>query len=129
MPLDELRKVLLAPVPSVALRDAVWRELVVRARRDGPAWVVAAVGMAMPGLRRTCALLATGWRGDTADLDAELIAGFVERLGTVHVDVPPICGRLIDAGLRSAPAWRSRTPFRSIGPCSIPRRDIPNAHT
>jgi hypothetical protein len=76
MPLDELRKILLARSTSVAVRDAVWRELVIRARRDGPAWVVAAVGMAIPGLRRTGGLLASGWRGDTADLDAELIVGF-----------------------------------------------------
>jgi hypothetical protein len=102
MPLDELRKILLARSTSVAVRDAVWRELVIRARRDGPAWVVAAVGMAIPGLRRTGGLLAAGWRGDTADLDGELIVGFVERLRTVDIDVPRICGRLIDAGLRSA---------------------------
>jgi hypothetical protein len=101
MPLDELRKFLLAKSTSVVVRDAVWRELVIRARRDGPAWVVAAVGMAMPGLRRTGGLLASGWHGDTADLDAELIVGFVERLRTVDLDVPRICGRLIDAGLRS----------------------------
>ena len=43
----------------------MWRELVVRARRDGPAWVVAAVGVAMPGLRRIAGMLAAGWRGDT----------------------------------------------------------------
>ena len=42
MPLDELRKILLARSTSVSVRDAVWRELVIRARRDGPAWVVAA---------------------------------------------------------------------------------------
>jgi hypothetical protein len=102
MPLDELRKFLLAKATTVAVRDAVWRELVVRARRDGPAWVVAAVGMAMPGLRRAGGMLASGWHGDTADLDAELIVGFVERLRTVDIDVPRICGRLIDAGLRSA---------------------------
>lgn len=102
MPLDELRTILLSPSTSVAVRDAVWRELVIRARRDGPAWVVAAVGMAMPGLRRIGGLLAAGWRGDTADLDAEMIVGFVERLRTVDLDAPRICGRLIDAGLRAA---------------------------
>src|ERR1700730_479236 len=61
MPLDDLRKILLARSTSVAVRDAVWRELVIRARRDGPAWVVAAVGMAIPGLRRTGGLHASRW--------------------------------------------------------------------
>jgi transposase-like protein len=102
LPLDELRTLLLSPATSVEVRDAVWRELVIRARRDGPAWVVGAVGVAMPGLRRIAGLLATGWRGDTDDLDSELIVGFVARLKTIDLDVPRICGRLIDAGLRAA---------------------------
>lgn len=102
LPLDGLRNLLLSSKGSFELRDAVWRELVVRARRDGPAWVVASVGMAMPGLRRVAGKLAAGWRGDTDDLDSELILGFISRLKTIDLDVPRICGRLIDAGLRGA---------------------------
>jgi hypothetical protein len=102
LPLDDLRDLLLSPDASFELRDAVWRELVVRARRDGPAWVVAAVGMAMPGLRRVAGMLAAGWRGDTDDLDSELIVGFVARLKTIDVDTRRVCGRLIDAGVRAA---------------------------
>jgi len=100
--LDDLQDLLLSRATAVQVRDAVWRELVVRARRDGPAWVVAAVGLALPGLRRTAGLLAWGYRGDTADLDAELIVGFVARLKTLDLDGPRICGRLIDAALRAA---------------------------
>ncbi|NMO57780.1 hypothetical protein HH310_42290 [Actinoplanes sp. TBRC 11911] len=102
LPLERLKTLLLAPQTSVEVRDAVWRELVVRARRDGPAWVVAAVGIAMPGLRHVAGLLATGWRGDTQDLDAELLAGFVERLRTIDLEPPRVVGRLIDAGVRAA---------------------------
>ena len=43
LPLDELKVILIADATARPLRDAVWRELVIRARRDGPAWVVAAV--------------------------------------------------------------------------------------
>ncbi|GIF01883.1 hypothetical protein Ari01nite_93470 [Paractinoplanes rishiriensis] len=102
LPLDELRTALLATGTGHQVRDAVWRELVVRARRDGPAWRVAAVGMAMPGLRRQAGLLAAGWHGDTHDLDAELLVGFMERLATVDLGEPRVCGRLIDAGVRAA---------------------------
>ncbi|MDG4795381.1 hypothetical protein [Micromonospora sp. WMMD1082] len=102
VPLDVLRALLLSSTTSVEVRDAVWRELVVRARRDGPAWVVAAVGMAMPRLRRVAGMLTAGWRGDTDDLDAELLVGFVARLTTIDLDVPRVCGRLVDAGLRAA---------------------------
>ncbi|GIF59262.1 hypothetical protein Air01nite_53570 [Asanoa iriomotensis] len=102
IPLDELRTALLVAGTGHQVRDAVWRELVVRARRDGPAWRVAAVGMAMPGLRRQAGLLAAGWHGDTHDLDAELLVGFMERLATVDLGEPRVCGRLIDAGVRAA---------------------------
>jgi|GEM_PF-1244383 len=101
LPLDGLRDLLTADTTSKPVRDLVWRDLVGRARRDGPAWVVAAVGVAMPGLRMRAGMLTRRWHGDTADLDAEMITGFVERLKTVDVDAPRICGRLIDAGARA----------------------------
>ncbi|GAA4469240.1 hypothetical protein GCM10023170_084420 [Phytohabitans houttuyneae] len=102
LPLEQLRRLLLAPATSGGVRDAVWRQLVMRARRDGPAWVVCAVGMALPGLRAAAGQVTVGWRGDTADLDAELLVGFVSRLKTVDLDGPRVCGRLIGAGLRAA---------------------------
>lgn len=102
VPLDELRRLVLAAGTGPQVRDAVWRELVARARRDGPAWRVAAVGMAMPGLRRQAGILAAGWRGDTHDLDSELLLGFMECLARVDLDEPRICGRLIEAGVRAA---------------------------
>jgi hypothetical protein len=108
MPLDELKGLLVSDDSSRDARDMVWREIVTRARRDGPAWVVAAAGLAMPGLRRAAGRLATGWRGDTADLDGELLAGFVERLHTLDSDGPRVCGRLIDAGIRAVRRTRAR---------------------
>jgi len=102
LPLDELTTVLISDKTPRRVRDQVWRELVTRANRDGPGWVVAAVGIAMPGLRATAGFLAARWRGDTVDLDAELLAGFVERLHTIDLDEPRVCGRLIDAGVRAA---------------------------
>jgi hypothetical protein len=108
LPLDELKQILIADTTPRPVRDTVWRELVVRARRDGPAWVVAAAGMALPGLRRTAGLLASGWRGDTSDRDAELLAGFVDRLRTIDLDAPRICGRLIDAGARAVKRAQQR---------------------
>jgi len=108
LPLDELKTILIADRTPRPVRDAVWRELVVRARRDGPAWVVAAVGLAMPGLRRVAGRLTVGWRGDTADLDGELLAGFLARLRSVDLDGPRVCGRLIDAGARAVKRARAQ---------------------
>jgi hypothetical protein len=106
VPLGELRRLLICESTSRPVRDRVWRNLVVRARRDGPAWVIAAVGLAMPGLRRAAGRLASGWYGDTSDFDAELLTGFLDRLRTVDLDEPRICGRLIDAGARAVKAAR-----------------------
>lgn len=101
VPLDELGRLLISDATPRPIRDVVWQEVVTRARRDGPAWVVAAVGLALPGLRRRAGRLASGWRGETADLDAELLTGFLERLSTIDLDAANICSRLIDAGARS----------------------------
>lgn len=108
VPLDQLRRLLICDRTSRPVRDQVWRDVVVRARRDGPAWVIAVVGLAMPGLRRAAGRLAAGWRGDTTDFDAELLTGFLARLSTVDLDEPRICGRLIDAGARAVKAARER---------------------
>jgi hypothetical protein len=106
VPLGELRRLLISESTCRPVRDQVWKGVVIRARRDGPAWVIAAVGLAMPGLRRAAGRLAAGWHGDTSDFDAELLAGFLDRLRSVDLDEPRICGRLIDAGARAVKAAR-----------------------
>jgi hypothetical protein len=106
--LDELRRLLVSDRTARPVRDQVWRRVVTRARRDGPAWVIAAVGLAMPGLRRAAGRLAAGWHGETTDFDAELLAGFLARLRSVDLDEPRICGRLIDAGARAVKQVRER---------------------
>jgi hypothetical protein len=101
LPLDELKTILIDDATPRRVRDAVWRAVVVRARADGPAWVVGAVGLAMPGLRRTAGRLARGWHGDCSDRDSELLVGFVDRLHSIDVQQTRIVGKLIDAGMRA----------------------------
>ena len=108
LPVDELKKILVDSHTPRPVRDAVWRELVVRARRDGPAWVLAAVGIAMPGLRRMAGLLGRGCHGDCSDRDSELLVGFVERLATIDLTETRIAGKLIDAGARAVKHSRPR---------------------
>jgi hypothetical protein len=108
LPLDKLRRLLICDRIPRSVCDQVWRQVVTRARRDGPAWKLAAVGLAMPGLRRTAGRLAAGWHGDNSDWDAELLTGFLARLNTVDLDEPRICGRLIDAGARAVKHARQR---------------------
>jgi hypothetical protein len=78
--LPALRDWLLAHPRAYTARDDVWRELIRRARLDGPAWVIAAVGMAMPALRRYAGQLCADYAGDPSDIDAEILTGFLTAL-------------------------------------------------
>ncbi|GAA4694042.1 hypothetical protein [Phytohabitans rumicis] len=80
VPLPALRDWLLAHPSAYAARDAVWRELIRRARQGKPEWVIAAVGMAVPALVAMAGTLAAGYRGEAADIDAEILTGFLEGL-------------------------------------------------
>ncbi|MFI2663445.1 hypothetical protein [Micromonospora carbonacea] len=80
MALPALRDWLLRHPRAYTARDVVWRELIRRARLDGPHWVVGAVGMALPALRQYAARLCEGYDGDSADVDAEILTGFLTAL-------------------------------------------------
>jgi hypothetical protein len=64
--------------------------------------------MALPGLTAAAAGLTRGWRGETADIDAEVLAGFVARLKTLDLAGARVAGRLIDAGLRAGRRARAQ---------------------
>jgi hypothetical protein len=104
VPLDELRALLLHPATSVRARNQVWAELVRRAHAGNPAWVIGLTGIAMPGLRRAAGSLAAAWHGDPADLQAEVLTGFlaaVRALDPGDLEAVPLASRLVWA------AWRA----------------------
>jgi hypothetical protein len=104
VPLTELRVLLLHPSTSARARNQVWAELVRRARAGDPAWVIGLVGIAMPGLRRAAGSLAAAWRGEPADLQAEVLTGFLAAVRTLDpgdLDRVPLASRLCWA------AWRA----------------------
>ncbi len=83
--LDELRSILLHPSTSFAARDAALAALVGRAQAHGGGWTVGLAGVLLPGLRRVAGHLAREFPGDTADIDAEVLTGFLEALGKLHL--------------------------------------------
>jgi hypothetical protein len=104
VPADELRVLLLHPSTSACARNQVWAELVRRARAGDPAWTVALAGIAMPGLRRAAGSLAAAWRGDPADLQSEVLTGFlaaVRALDPGDLEAVPLASRLCWAGWRA----------------------------
>jgi hypothetical protein len=110
VPVDELRVLLLHPATSHRARNRVWAELVRRARSGDPAWTVALAGIAMPGLRRAVAALAPAYRGDPADLQAEVLTGFLSALRALDLDdleQVPLAARLCWAARRAGEqlAW------------------------
>lgn len=119
MPLSEVRDWLLRRPRAYTARDEVWREVVRRARLDGPHWVVGAVGMALPALRRYAADLCRGYDGDPADVDAEILTGFLAAVRD-RVDV---AGPAPYAGLVRA-AWRAGRDLRLRQRGYVPVEDI-----
>ena len=108
VPLVELRDLLLHPSCGPDTREAVWAELVGRAQTAGPEWVVGAAGVALPALRRIAGRVAGGFRGDTADFDSEVLAGFVAALRVADPDAGGYPGRLCWA------AWRAGITARHV---------------
>ncbi|MBO0882734.1 MAG: sigma-70 family RNA polymerase sigma factor [Mycobacterium sp.] len=84
-------------------RRRLWRLLAANAQQAGPSWVVGAVGMAIPGLRQVAGRLSMragrcGCAYYTADVDAEILAGFVAGLRAIDPDgEPEVFGRLMSA--------------------------------
>lgn len=100
--LRELSVILVHPSTSFETRDAVWRHLIVRARGGNPAWIIGAAGVAMPALKRMAARLAAHFGDDTADLDAELLSGFVTAVREIDIDAPRVITRLCSPAFAAA---------------------------
>ena len=103
--LEELRRWLRLPGRDNRAKNAVWTCLVSRARCDGPAWTVAAVGMALPRLVRLADRLAEGDGQTRHELDAEILTGFLTRLDSVALHGRAIFPALLDAAGQAARVW------------------------
>jgi hypothetical protein len=101
IPLDELRDRLLRRGCPNATRDAVWGELVSRARSEGASWTVACAGMALPMLASTARWLSARYPGDPFDVHAEVLAGFLDALSRIDLQRPHVLARLRWAAYRA----------------------------
>ncbi|GIG63376.1 hypothetical protein Lfu02_77480 [Longispora fulva] len=107
--------------PAAALaRDVIWRETASRAHSNEPGWVIAALGLAMPALVRCAGILSAGYRGDAADIDGELVAGFLTALRGDDLDLsrPVVYARLCWAG------WRAARDLRLADEAEVPLPDF-----
>lgn len=99
--LTELSAILMHPATSYTARDEVWRLLVNRARAHGGAWLLGAVGVALPGLRAAAKRLG---RSNGVDVQAELVEGFLAALATIDTSADRVCPRLCNAAYVAARA-------------------------
>jgi hypothetical protein len=115
MTLRELRDWMLDHPRAYDARDAVWRYLVVAARRD-PQWLTAIAGMAHPALVTAAIRAGHGFFGDRRDLDNDILAGFLAAVATVDVDSGRLYERLRWAALRAGLAARwEQQPWVLVG--------------
>lgn len=101
IPLDELRDRLLRRQCPKTIRDAVWAQLITRARRQGASWTLACAGMALPTLASTVSWLTARYPGDAFDVQAEVLTGFLNAVASVDVDRPHVLARLRWAAYRA----------------------------
>jgi hypothetical protein len=125
IPVDELRHLLVHdPTVSYDAKDAAWRLLVEHARSWGPAWVAAAVGIALPALTTMAGRLCAGHTDRAEDIESELLAGFLHALRTADVSGPAPYAQLCWAG------WRAgRTARTDTASSELPDLADPHAHS
>ncbi|WP_244894166.1 pilin [Planobispora rosea] len=112
IPLPQLRDLLADRRIGDRTRDAVWRALVTRAHEDGPAWLVGAVGIAIPALRTVAGQVIDDCPGaDPADVGSEVLAAFIEAVRTADPAADDLRERLHIAALRGGS--RARRAARS----------------
>ncbi|MFI7640577.1 hypothetical protein [Nonomuraea sp. NPDC049400] len=83
--LDDLRAMLLHPSCSRTTRDHVWRHLIGQARTQRGEWMVATVVLAIPMLHRLTAALADRISVDREELEAEVLACYMEAVCRVNL--------------------------------------------
>lgn len=107
VPLDEARTVLLKRKTSWRTKNEVWQELTRRAQEIGAPWTIGALGVALPGLKAISGRTVLGRTGDIADLESEIIEGFLSALDRIEPESTCIYPALTFAAERSGKQARA----------------------
>jgi hypothetical protein len=96
----ELRALLLDPSTAYCTRDAALGWMLARAQAERGAWIVAATGMVLPGLRARTSALAAACRSRQAEFQTEVVGAVVEAVLRVRPTAERIASKLLWAGFR-----------------------------
>jgi hypothetical protein len=97
-------------------RDRIWAAVITGARHPCTAepYRVLALGLAARGLRGFRDRLAVRHRSELADVDHDLVLGFLRRLATIDVRATNLGMKLIDSGITHARTRRQHAYTRTI---------------
>ncbi|GAA0446891.1 hypothetical protein Aca07nite_57450 [Actinoplanes capillaceus] len=107
-------------------RDKIWAAVITGTRRPATAesYRLLAISLAARGLRRSRKRVTLAHRDDTADIDHDLIHGFLKRLKTIDVHASNLGMKLIESGVTHAkgqqprPSKRARTSRKRPSPAA-----------
>jgi hypothetical protein len=98
---------------DTTLRDMVWREAILAAQREKPGDDMArlfAVWLGEPWIRRALSMISAWIRVSHEDLEAEMVASFLEGLTSADAESPGVSDKLLkSAANRACSAARSGT--------------------
>ncbi|MEV6631606.1 hypothetical protein AB0M54_12725 [Actinoplanes sp. NPDC051470] len=103
-------------------RDQIWAAVITGARRPATAepYRILAIGLAARGLRAARKRIKLAHRDDTADVDHDLIHGFLNRLKTIDVRATNLGMKLIESGVTYAKGQQRRRPKTIRSPAAEP---------
>lgn len=91
-------------------RDKIWAAVITGARRPATAepYRLLAISLAARGLRRARRRIILAYRDDTADIDHDLLYGFLKRMTTIDIRATNLGMKLIESGITHAKGRQSQ---------------------
>ncbi|MGP4115030.1 hypothetical protein ACTWP5_29525 [Streptomyces sp. 4N509B] len=102
VPVDRVRVALAHPGTRPEVRTRIWREVVVRAQREGEPWGLVAAGFGVPVLRRVLSRLPRGNAIEAVEVEQEALATFVVALHAADPEDAALDQALVRAADRAA---------------------------
>jgi DNA-directed RNA polymerase specialized sigma24 family protein len=128
-----LRELVVRRELPVVVVNRMWTLLVTRAQTGGETWTVGAVGMALPALFSLAGDLSGSPRRECADLDAEILGGFLSGLALARPGTralfPVLLRHARHAGLAWVTAQRLAARTRPLTHASLDRLLTPCTST